>query len=607
MNLPEELLQASHAQWDSTLIVTIFMGDHLNPDLAMKAIRAAWRLRSTLDLIQQGINRFVCRFERDSDKQRVQDEQPWKVLGKVLLIHHFNGDMDPETVGFNTLPVWMCFEGLKLEHFHFSIIEMISAAAGKVLDVQPKRFLPRQADGFRARVELNINEPIAQGVPVNSVRWGRTWVTFIYKDLPNCFCTLCFKFGHAAEACPHEHLQPQIPKDIFLIDYPLTNQEVDQGIQQLNQNQNMSTPEHNQVHIHNNNGGNTEMMGILEPNQMEFNLNFGTMETGMQPGLQEDTQSNDPQLLSQRSLSYYLGPIWEPHHNIVHHQAQVKIPSSEPEMVQENLGISIETSPPLPPPPPPPSSNHPHGRSGLPRIDDTQPRTIRRRGRPLGSPNKLDKGKGKIELKKRSYKKRKVHEAFPTSPPIKAIIQNIPTLFQPIPYPSLPFTPPNPPSSTPLINQGTIHLAWEIITNPASFPYLSSMGLFNPPAPPLHQSQPTNHPSQSLSSTTKSPTLSPTSVIPGYGSEIANFENQINFILHDSNTLDADITDRFLNAIIEPSSDHNVQGTQEEFNTRDLSGGYESRSSVLNHQSSSEPHGAPDHMLHPISPGSNTQ
>ncbi|KAF5197805.1 hypothetical protein FRX31_012608 [Thalictrum thalictroides] len=128
------------------------------------------------------------------------------------------------------------------------------------------------------------------------------------------------------------------------------------------------------------------------------------------------------------------------------------------------------------------------------------------------------------------------------------------------------------------------------------------MGFVNPSTTQTQHPQPSTIPSQSISSASKSPPFSPTSVLPGYGTDLNNLEIHINNILHDPNA-----TDELFNAIIEPFTDPNLSGIDGHFATTDQTGVHESRASTTNRPSNSEFEGTFDHMQHLTSPRSNSQ
>ncbi|KAF5178356.1 hypothetical protein FRX31_032056 [Thalictrum thalictroides] len=168
MNIPDDILEANHALWEHTIIITLVNGDGLNPNHVMKCVRQAWRLQQRLDIIPYARNRFVCRFERLTDMERIIADQPWIIIGRLLLIQSFSADMEVHLVTFNTIPLWLGFRGLQLEHLNSAVVSLIASAARNVLNVLPQGVIPRTAEGYRARVEVLVSNPLIQAITVNT-------------------------------------------------------------------------------------------------------------------------------------------------------------------------------------------------------------------------------------------------------------------------------------------------------------------------------------------------------------------------------------------------------------------------------------------------------
>ncbi|KAF5186482.1 hypothetical protein FRX31_023931, partial [Thalictrum thalictroides] len=218
MNIPDKLLKESHDLWSGSLIVTLLKGEHINGDHAMKAIRSTWRPRGRMDILKRGNNLYVCRFDRDQDKDRITEEQPWKVLGKLMLMQPFSADMNPFDVRFNTIPLWMSMGGLSLEHHTAAIVEFIAGAAGECLLVIPRDLTPRTMGGYRARVVVQVFDPLIQGIPTTTVHQGIVYVSFNYHQLAGVYCHACFRLGHDTSLCP---LPPTEQQDnILQLEYP---------------------------------------------------------------------------------------------------------------------------------------------------------------------------------------------------------------------------------------------------------------------------------------------------------------------------------------------------------------------------------------------------
>ncbi|KAF9591388.1 hypothetical protein IFM89_004073 [Coptis chinensis] len=178
MDLPRSLLIQSQARWITSLIGRLLTDVEQNPNEILNAIRQKWKLKKKLDIVVVQGNLFILRFEKESDKIKILRHQPWQMLGYLLVLKPFSPDQVPNQTRFDTTPLWITFEGLHLEHQLPLFIERIATAAGRVLQVFPADNEPRDADGFRARVEVDLNHPLRQGRLVQTVDHGSVWISF---------------------------------------------------------------------------------------------------------------------------------------------------------------------------------------------------------------------------------------------------------------------------------------------------------------------------------------------------------------------------------------------------------------------------------------------
>lgn len=65
------------------------------------------------------------------------DEQPWQFLGWLMFIKDYFPNIKEEEVIFNTIPIFIWFGGLELEHYKMTTIENIASAMGKVKSIIP--------------------------------------------------------------------------------------------------------------------------------------------------------------------------------------------------------------------------------------------------------------------------------------------------------------------------------------------------------------------------------------------------------------------------------------------------------------------------------------
>ncbi|KAF5182410.1 hypothetical protein FRX31_028003, partial [Thalictrum thalictroides] len=543
MKLPENLLRSIEAHWDSSIIISIFKGEHIHPDYAMKAIRAVWRVRSRLDMIQQGKNRFVCKFEKLVERERICDDQPWKIMGKILLIQPFSSEMDPSVVEFNTIPVWTSFEGLKLEHLHHTVIEMIAAAAGTVKDVNPKNGLPRGSEGFKARIELNVHEPILQGVPVNSVRWGRTWVNFLYKDIANCYCLKCFRFGHLIEDCPYEQNLVHVLDDVQLLDDVMGQPDMaqvnkyDEADQKdVNPIKDQRVKDHVMIHL-------------------EMDTNEGDSHVGPQLSVENNHNEVSKASGSFVNKQHQAQVVDQPLHHII---GQPKQSLTKAHIIKQKGIIDSDMISKIPNCTQPSQLvvNRQHGRGGLPLIGAQQ--------RYKRHPRLLSKeiGNSSFQGYGNAHKKRKASESFQTHTQIIPYEANLPLSISSLPR----YESPKP------FNNGAIQLAWKIVTNPTSINFLLEKGFIN------------NNLEGGIH-------IQPLDSMSRENDEFQTFEDQVELLLNNANLTENCLSEKLLELLV-PGRGGDTTDSLE---------------AIMNHSRISESLGANNSLLHSVSSGIHSQ
>ncbi|KAF5203006.1 hypothetical protein FRX31_007410, partial [Thalictrum thalictroides] len=167
----------------------------------MRATKTKWSVRETSNVLRAGPNCFICRFHKQDDHDRIINKQPWQILGHLVLLESFSTGHDFKTIQFHTMPLWISFSGLELEHYSTETVGMIATAAGRVAEVLPNGVIPRTAEGYRARVHVLVQFPLVEGTMVNTLTKGDVWISFNYNNLPPLFCVTCRYLGHNRHNC----------------------------------------------------------------------------------------------------------------------------------------------------------------------------------------------------------------------------------------------------------------------------------------------------------------------------------------------------------------------------------------------------------------------
>ncbi|KAF9625028.1 hypothetical protein IFM89_017100 [Coptis chinensis] len=201
MEIPRNLLLQTSARWNSSLIGKIFTETKLDPNEVMRAIRGKWNLKQRLHILAAEGGRFILSFENEIDKEKILKNEPWQIMGYLFALKDFNPENQPNQVTFKTSLFWINFTGLQLEHQSPSVIKLIAAAAGIVKEIDPPDTTPRDATGYRARVEVDLYKPMRQGTMTETFYMGPTWIDFVYTGIPYHSCKSCHRFTHDTNNC----------------------------------------------------------------------------------------------------------------------------------------------------------------------------------------------------------------------------------------------------------------------------------------------------------------------------------------------------------------------------------------------------------------------
>ncbi|KAF9594948.1 hypothetical protein IFM89_035518 [Coptis chinensis] len=201
MDIPRNLLLQSHARWTTSLIGKLVSDQEQNPNEVLHAIRSKWKLKKKLDIVVVNGNLFILRFEKENDKNKILNAQPWQMLGYLLVLKSYSPELAPSDINFDQAPFWITFGGLHLEHQMPVFIEQISSTVGRFLEIYPADDSPRDAEGYRARVMVDLRNPLRQGHLVPTVNHGSVWITFNYVGIPFRNCKNCFRLGHDTYSC----------------------------------------------------------------------------------------------------------------------------------------------------------------------------------------------------------------------------------------------------------------------------------------------------------------------------------------------------------------------------------------------------------------------
>ncbi|KAK3444465.1 hypothetical protein EUGRSUZ_A00179, partial [Eucalyptus grandis] len=125
----------------------------------------------------------------EAEKQRVFDSGPWSFGSNLLVLKQCDPDTPDICYEFNHYDLWVNFFGLPIGRVTDAVVREIASKIGDVVDVKLEAKGNINYKIGRARVKLNLENPLKTGVLVNLDR-KRLWVEFKYERLPH-YCYSC--------------------------------------------------------------------------------------------------------------------------------------------------------------------------------------------------------------------------------------------------------------------------------------------------------------------------------------------------------------------------------------------------------------------------------
>ncbi|KAM0875446.1 hypothetical protein ACQ4PT_036828 [Festuca glaucescens] len=191
-----------HSEW--AIVGKVLSPSTLHINTIALALRPAWGNLRGLVINSGGDNVFVAEFASKADKDRVVDGPPWVVGKHAVLLRDFDVDQRPKDMVFNRLKIWARILDLPFGYMYKKWGEMIVGplcCEGSVPSVNCDATGRCWGSYMRARIEVDVDQPLRRGVTVFSQGCNATeWYEVQYENLP-LYCFSCGIIGHSSTDC----------------------------------------------------------------------------------------------------------------------------------------------------------------------------------------------------------------------------------------------------------------------------------------------------------------------------------------------------------------------------------------------------------------------
>jgi hypothetical protein len=162
-------------------------------------MKNVWRIRGTIESLQLADKRFVLEFSEEGDFEHVTKGGPWRYRGDAVLVRPLEKNEEPETVCFETMPIWAQFTGIPFYLLSKQLARKLGQGSYITIDNYARGFLDDKI--LQARVDLPVARPLQRWITIeDGFSDEEVLVSVLYERLPN-FCLFCGVIGHQESSC----------------------------------------------------------------------------------------------------------------------------------------------------------------------------------------------------------------------------------------------------------------------------------------------------------------------------------------------------------------------------------------------------------------------
>ncbi|CAL1383219.1 unnamed protein product [Linum trigynum] len=173
------------------------------PSLAVihKIVTGAWECRKKVQVMEAEMGLLQFLFDDTEDMEWVLKRTPWPVKDRVLHLQRWSPVSEEvfDSLGFVPFSVqmWGIPSHCRTIAFGRRVAE---SKLGEVLDVGLFGIKGESDQFLKARVKINVLQPLRSQIWASNEVAGKFWVTFAYEFLP-LFCFHCGRLGHMERNC----------------------------------------------------------------------------------------------------------------------------------------------------------------------------------------------------------------------------------------------------------------------------------------------------------------------------------------------------------------------------------------------------------------------
>lgn len=189
-------LDRLRSPWRLTLMGKC-LGISVKPNLMESRVRAMWRIKGSLEVIDVGHDVYLFKFTQTDDYDKALFGGPWFILDHYLMISTWRPNFRPSKNGFDSMSVWIRIDELPIEYYDKEALFTIARVVGTPIRVDYATDKITRGRYARVCVKIMLSKPLITRVWV-----GGAWQAIQYENVSS-LCFVCGRIGHLQQVCVH--------------------------------------------------------------------------------------------------------------------------------------------------------------------------------------------------------------------------------------------------------------------------------------------------------------------------------------------------------------------------------------------------------------------
>ncbi|OVA10953.1 hypothetical protein BVC80_7757g4 [Macleaya cordata] len=116
-------------------------------------------------------------------------------------LREYDQAVHPTLILMETECFWVSLNNLMPHHHHHGVPLMIAKMVGEVLELDPPSGFPIGRQSVKAKVRIQVKEPMPKDVALDLGHLGTFSVDLYYDKLPGSLCKVCRVLDHPKTIC----------------------------------------------------------------------------------------------------------------------------------------------------------------------------------------------------------------------------------------------------------------------------------------------------------------------------------------------------------------------------------------------------------------------